>query len=95
MDGFLGLDVHDAALGILGYGRIGQALARRAHAFGMSVRHHGGRTRDDGVSRPTRSSPYRTWSCYHTSGQPPRRPGPSWSTWPKPTSKPYWPVNRH
>ena len=35
----LGLDVHGATLGIVGYGRIGQALARRAQGFAMEVVH--------------------------------------------------------
>ncbi len=33
----LGRDVHRATLGIIGYGRIGQALARRARGFEMRV----------------------------------------------------------
>jgi glyoxylate reductase len=37
---YLGLDVHGATLGIVGYGRIGKAVARRAAGFGMSVIHH-------------------------------------------------------
>jgi lactate dehydrogenase-like 2-hydroxyacid dehydrogenase len=37
MDGYLGLDVHGATLGIVGYGQIGQAVARRAQGFGMRV----------------------------------------------------------
>jgi len=36
---FLGTDVHGATLGIVGYGRIGQAMARRASGFGMQVLH--------------------------------------------------------
>jgi glyoxylate reductase len=36
----LGPDVHDATLGIVGFGRIGQALARRAGGFGMKVLYH-------------------------------------------------------
>ncbi|HEX3604455.1 MAG TPA: D-glycerate dehydrogenase [Candidatus Dormibacteraeota bacterium] len=35
----LGLDLCDALLGIVGFGRIGQALARRALACGMRVAH--------------------------------------------------------
>ena len=35
----LGRDVHGATLGIVGYGRIGQAVARRAEGFGMAVVH--------------------------------------------------------
>jgi glyoxylate reductase len=36
----LGLDVSGQRLGIVGMGRIGQALARRARAFGMAVHYH-------------------------------------------------------
>ena len=39
-DGFLGADVHGATLGILGMGRIGQAIARRSTGFGMRVIYH-------------------------------------------------------
>ncbi len=39
-DGFLGRDVHGATLGLVGYGRIGRAVARRASGFGMTVLHH-------------------------------------------------------
>ncbi len=40
IDDFLGVDVHGATLGIVGHGRIGQAVARRAAGFGMEVLHH-------------------------------------------------------
>jgi glyoxylate reductase len=33
----LGPDVHGATLGIVGFGRIGQAMARRARGFGMTI----------------------------------------------------------
>ncbi len=33
----LGQDVHDATLGIIGMGRIGSAMARRAKGFGMKI----------------------------------------------------------
>jgi gluconate 2-dehydrogenase len=36
-DMFTGSDVHGATLGILGYGRIGQALAKRAAGFDMRI----------------------------------------------------------
>ena len=40
-DQFLGTDVHGSTLGILGMGRIGQAIARRgAHGFNMRVIYH-------------------------------------------------------
>src|SRR4051794_23724262 len=38
-DWLLGQDVHGATLGIVGYGRIGQAVARRAAGFQMEVLH--------------------------------------------------------
>ena len=37
---FLGLDVHHATLGIIGLGRIGQVVARRATGFEMEVLYH-------------------------------------------------------
>jgi len=39
-DAFLGADVHGATLGILGMGRIGRAIARRAQGFSMRVIYH-------------------------------------------------------
>ena len=46
-DMFIGADIHGATLGILGMGRIGQAIARRgALGFGMKVIYHN-RTRLD------------------------------------------------
>jgi glyoxylate reductase len=36
----LGQDIHGKTLGIVGFGRIGQALARRARGFGMRVLFH-------------------------------------------------------
>jgi glyoxylate reductase len=36
--GWLGTDVHGASLGIVGFGRIGRALSRRAEGFAMTVR---------------------------------------------------------
>ena len=37
VDQFLGQDIHDATLGIVGMGRIGQALARRGRGFDMTI----------------------------------------------------------
>jgi glyoxylate reductase len=37
----LGVDVHGATLGIIGFGRIGRAVARRAEGFDMPVLHIG------------------------------------------------------
>jgi glyoxylate/hydroxypyruvate/2-ketogluconate reductase len=39
-DTFLGADVHGATLGIIGMGRIGQAIARRSMGFDMRVIYH-------------------------------------------------------
>jgi len=38
---FLGTSVHGKTLGIIGFGAIGQAVARRARAFSMKIRYHG------------------------------------------------------
>jgi len=51
LDLMLGLDVWGATLGIVGYGQIGQAVARRAHGFGMTVIHHRRTRGDDQWSR--------------------------------------------
>jgi len=44
---FLGADVASATLGIVGLGRIGQAVARRARAFGMEVVYSGHRRKPE------------------------------------------------
>jgi glyoxylate reductase len=48
-DWLLGRDAHGATLGIVGMGRIGRAVARRAEGFAMEVLHTGG---DGGVALP-------------------------------------------
>ncbi|MFJ2606333.1 2-hydroxyacid dehydrogenase [Streptomyces sp. NPDC091279] len=50
MEDYLGLDVHGATLGLVGYGQIGRAVARRAQGFGMRVIHHDPYAGDDSVS---------------------------------------------
>jgi glyoxylate reductase len=50
---FLGHDVAGATLGVLGYGEIGRAVARRAQGFGMRVQHLARSSAPaDGVSVP-------------------------------------------
>lgn len=51
MDGYLGLDVHGATLGLVGYGQIARAVARRAAGFGMSVQHYARTQPSDAHSR--------------------------------------------
>jgi glyoxylate reductase len=48
----LGTDVHGGTLGIVGFGRIGQALARRASGFGMTILYHDVNRLPDEVSSP-------------------------------------------
>jgi glyoxylate reductase len=48
-EGLLGRDVHGATLGIVGFGRIGKAVGRRAEGFGMSVLHN---SRSGGMPLP-------------------------------------------
>jgi glyoxylate/hydroxypyruvate/2-ketogluconate reductase len=59
-DMFMGSDIHGATLGILGMGRIGQAIARRgAHGFGMNVIYHN-RSRLDAASEASVKGRYVT-----------------------------------
>lgn len=48
---FLGTDVHHATLGILGMGRIGQKVARRARGFDMRVIYHNTRRLPEEIER--------------------------------------------
>jgi glyoxylate reductase len=45
---FLGRDVSGSTLGIVGFGRIGRAVAERAEAFGMRVLHNSRTRREEG-----------------------------------------------
>ena len=51
----LGTDVHHATLGIVGMGRIGQAIARRAGGFAMQVLYHNRNRLDAGVEQALRA----------------------------------------
>jgi lactate dehydrogenase-like 2-hydroxyacid dehydrogenase len=48
----LGPDVHGATIGIVGFGRIGQAVARRARGFGMAILYHDTNRLPDEVTEP-------------------------------------------
>jgi gluconate 2-dehydrogenase len=48
---FLGVDVHHATLGILGFGRIGRRVARRALGFDMTVLYHDAQKADADTER--------------------------------------------
>ncbi len=50
-DMLLGEDVHSATIGIVGLGRIGKAVARRAAGFGMRILYHDHRRRPDDEAR--------------------------------------------
>ena len=45
--GFLGMELRGKTLGIVGMGRIGQAFAERARAFGMKIAYHNRNRLDD------------------------------------------------
>ncbi len=47
----LGREIHGQTLGIIGLGRIGEQVARRANAFDMAVLYHNRRRRDDASAR--------------------------------------------
>ncbi|KAF1718128.1 D-glycerate dehydrogenase [Pseudoxanthomonas yeongjuensis] len=52
----LGADLHGSTLGILGMGRIGQGIARRASGFDMKVLYHNRSRLPEAVERQTRAS---------------------------------------
>ena len=54
---WLGTDIHHASLGIIGMGRIGQTIAKRASGFEMKVRYHN-RTRLDAELESTLNVSY-------------------------------------
>ncbi|CAJ0784539.1 Glyoxylate/hydroxypyruvate reductase B [Ralstonia psammae] len=55
-DTFLGAEVYGSTLGILGMGRIGQALARRASGFSMRVIYHNRSRLSSEVEQDTRAT---------------------------------------
>ena len=56
-DMFAGAEVHGSTLGILGMGRIGQAIAKRgAHGFGMKVIYHNRSRLDAGLEAECKAS---------------------------------------
>jgi gluconate 2-dehydrogenase len=57
-DAFLGADVHGSTLGIIGMGRIGQAIARRSTGFGMNVIYHNRTRLDAGQERSANNAQY-------------------------------------
>ncbi len=48
----LGTDISGATIGIVGFGRIGQAVARRAAGFGMTILYHDVVELPEGVTKP-------------------------------------------
>ena len=54
-DDWLGVDVHGKTLGILGMGRIGQAIARRASGFDMPVIYHNRTRLPEAIKREYRA----------------------------------------
>ncbi|MBI4055847.1 MAG: D-glycerate dehydrogenase [Elusimicrobia bacterium] len=68
---FLGSDVHGKTLGILGFGRIGQAVARRAQGFSMRVLYYD--PAPAGTLAPS-GSPAGTQSSAEGAGTPPPFP---------------------
>jgi lactate dehydrogenase-like 2-hydroxyacid dehydrogenase len=48
----LGPDVHGSTLGIVGFGRIGQAVARRAAGFGMRILYHDVSRLPENITQP-------------------------------------------
>ena len=53
---FMGSDVHHKTLGILGFGRVGQALAKRAAGFDMQILYHNRNRIDPGIEENLRAT---------------------------------------
>jgi lactate dehydrogenase-like 2-hydroxyacid dehydrogenase len=53
----LGQDIHGAALGLIGFGRIGKAVARRAQGFGMRILFHDPANASDPDAETLRAEP--------------------------------------
>ncbi len=51
-EALLGARLRGKTLGIIGMGRIGQAMARRARAFGMDIQYHNRRRLHEGIEEP-------------------------------------------
>jgi glyoxylate/hydroxypyruvate/2-ketogluconate reductase len=60
-DPWQGQDIHGACLGILGMGRIGQAVARRAHGFDMRVIYHNRRPPGATTTTGPTVPPWASW----------------------------------
>jgi gluconate 2-dehydrogenase len=58
LDSFLGADVHGATLGIIGMGRIGQAIARRSMGFDMNVIYHNRSRVDEALEHRANNARY-------------------------------------
>jgi glyoxylate/hydroxypyruvate/2-ketogluconate reductase len=56
MSRFFGTEVHAKTLGIIGMGRIGQAIARRGLGFGMKILYHNRHRLDQGLEEECRAS---------------------------------------
>ena len=52
----LGADIHGKTLGVVGFGRIGRAMARRALGFGMRVLYHDAAPADAATERELRAT---------------------------------------
>jgi gluconate 2-dehydrogenase len=51
LGGMMGVDVHHSTIGIMGMGRIGQAIAKRALAFGMNVIYYNRRRLSEDIEK--------------------------------------------
>jgi glyoxylate reductase len=52
----LGVDLHGSTLGIVGFGRIGQAVARRALGFGMRILYYDAHPMPDAITVPLKAA---------------------------------------
>jgi glyoxylate reductase len=60
---YLGAEVHGATVGIIGFGRIGRAVARRASGFEMTVLHTGSDSESDSLGSLLERSDFVSLHC--------------------------------
>jgi lactate dehydrogenase-like 2-hydroxyacid dehydrogenase len=71
---FVGVDVWGKTLGIVGMGRIGQAVARRGRGFGMEILYHNRSRKEDAERSSTPATPTSTSCSKPPTSSPSTRP---------------------
>jgi len=60
----VGADIHGKTLGVIGFGRIGRAVARRAGGFNMRILYHDALRADAAAERELNATSWRRSDCW-------------------------------